>query len=285
MMKPSPLSGIQVISLAVNLPGPAAAARLFQLGASVTKIEPPGGDPLALWFPEWYRTLTSGQQVLRLNLKQSDELKHLEEMLAEADLLLTSMRLSALGRLGLDWETLTGRFPQLCQVAIVGYPPPEDEHAGHDLLYQARLGLVDPPRMPRTLLADLAGAERAVYTALSLLLGRQRGQGAGFAVVSLVEAAELFAQPLQYGATASGGLLGGGLPRYRLYRALEGWIAVAALEEHFWQRLTLELGLIPAEAQAEDLQPVFLTKPASDWDAWARERDIPLLAIHDWEHS
>jgi alpha-methylacyl-CoA racemase len=281
VMKPLPLSNIQVINLSVNLPGPSAAARLAQLGASVTKIEPPSGDPLALWFPEWYHFLTNGQQVIQLNLKLSDDLKQLEEKLAEADLLLTSMRLSALHRLSLDWETLSGRFPQLCQVAIVGYPPPDDERAGHDLIYQAGLGLVDPPTIPRTLLADLAGAERAVYTALALLLGRQRGQGSGFAVVSLVEAAELFAQPLQYGATAPGGLLGGGLPRYRLYRAQQGWIAVAALEEHFWQRLTMELGLVPAEAQAEDLQSVFLTEPASYWDDWARERDIPLLAIQD----
>lgn len=281
MMKPLPLSGIQVISLSVNLPGPAAAARLAQFGSNVTKIEPPGGDPLALWYPKWYQTLTNGQQLMQLNLKQNDDLKHFEEMLAEADLLLTSMRLSALHRLGLDWETLSARFPQLCQVAIVGYPPPEDERAGHDLLYQAGLGLVNPPTMPRTLLADLAGAERAVYTALALLLGRQRGQGRGFAIVSLVEAAELFAQPLQYGATSPDGLLGGGIPRYGLYRAQEGWIAVAALEEHFWQRLIHELGLAPAEAQAKDLQTVFLTKPASYWDSWARDKDIPLLAIPD----
>ncbi len=281
MKKSLPLSGIQIINLSVNLPGPVAAARLVELGANITKIEPPGGDPLALWYPEWYRSLTSGQQVMQLNLKQSDGLKYLEEMLAKADLLLTSMRLSALHRLGLDWETLSKNFPQLCQVAIVGYPPPEDERAGHDLIYQAGLGLVNPPTMPRTLLADLAGAERAVYTALALLLGRLRGQGAGFAVVSLVEAAELFAQPLQYGATSPGGLLGGGLPRYRLYRVRGGWIAVAALEEHFWQKLTLELGLTPADVQAEDLQAVFLTQSASYWDAWARDRDIPLLAIQD----
>ena len=132
MKKSLPLSGIQIISLSVNLPGPAAAARMVELGANVTKIEPPGGDPLALWYPEWYHALTSGQQVMQLNLKQSDELKYLEEMLAKADLLLTSMRLSALRRLGLDWGTLSKNFSQLCQVAIVGYPPPEDERAGHD---------------------------------------------------------------------------------------------------------------------------------------------------------
>jgi len=41
-----PLWGVRVVTLAVNVPGPVAAARLCELGASVTKVEPPGGDPL-----------------------------------------------------------------------------------------------------------------------------------------------------------------------------------------------------------------------------------------------
>ena len=39
------LAGINVVSLAVNLPGPAAARRLCQLGARGCKVEPPTGDP------------------------------------------------------------------------------------------------------------------------------------------------------------------------------------------------------------------------------------------------
>ncbi len=47
-----PLDGVTVVSLAVNLPGPLATARLAQLGADVTKVEPPAGDPLAVGAPE-----------------------------------------------------------------------------------------------------------------------------------------------------------------------------------------------------------------------------------------
>ncbi|MCX7669717.1 MAG: CoA transferase, partial [Anaerolineae bacterium] len=42
-----PLRGIRVVSLAVNLPGPLTAARYTELGAQVTKVVPPTGDPLA----------------------------------------------------------------------------------------------------------------------------------------------------------------------------------------------------------------------------------------------
>ncbi len=37
------LDDVRVVSLAINLPGPLAAARLAEFGASVTKIEPPSG--------------------------------------------------------------------------------------------------------------------------------------------------------------------------------------------------------------------------------------------------
>ena len=72
----SPLDGIGVLTLAINLPGPVAVARLRRLGAAVVKIEPPGGDPLAHVLPRWYELLHEGQTVLPLDLK-GDDLKRL----------------------------------------------------------------------------------------------------------------------------------------------------------------------------------------------------------------
>ena len=124
------LDGMRAVSLAVNVPGPTAAARLAALGASVTKIEPPGGDPLAAAHPCWYDELRSGQRVLTLDLKQAADQAILDELLEPADLLLTSSRPAALARLGLAWPALHARFPRLCQVAIVGYPAPDQDRAG-----------------------------------------------------------------------------------------------------------------------------------------------------------
>ena len=47
MSKDSTLRGVRVVSLALNLPGPAALMRLAQMGASCTKVNPPQGDPMA----------------------------------------------------------------------------------------------------------------------------------------------------------------------------------------------------------------------------------------------
>src|SRR5699024_10875428 len=73
----TPLNGITVLTLAVNLPGPLAAARLTQLGARVIKVEPPNGDPLESAVAEYYRELTEGQEIRRVDLKTADGAKEL----------------------------------------------------------------------------------------------------------------------------------------------------------------------------------------------------------------
>jgi len=145
----------------------------------------------------------------------------------------------ALERLGLGWTILSRRFPHLLQVAIIGHHPPDDHIPGHDLTYQASLGLVDPPKLPKILLADLAGAERTVSTALSLILGWKQGQKERsaaaldrIAYVSLADAASTFAIPPKYGLTGPNNLLGGLLPAYNINKKWkDGWLAVGAIED------------------------------------------------------
>lgn len=109
------------------------------------------------------------------------------------------------------------------------------ETPGHGLTYVAQAGLIDPaqPAMPRTLLADVLGGQRAYAAALALLLGRERGSSEREQVVGLGDAAQMAAGPLRYGLTAPGGLLSGASPTYRLYATAHGTVAVAALESHF----------------------------------------------------
>ena len=95
--------------------------------------------------------------------------------------------------------------------------------------------------------------------------------------VSLAAAARACARPLRYGLTGSEGVLGGRFPGYNLYEAREGWVALAALEPHFLARLQNALGL--AVIRREALAEAFLTRPAADWECWAAERDIPLVAV------
>jgi crotonobetainyl-CoA:carnitine CoA-transferase CaiB-like acyl-CoA transferase len=270
-----PLDGMRVLNLALNLPGPAAARRLHALGAEVIKLEPPAGDPMKRYQGAWYRDMAAGHAVVRIDLKTDEGRGCLHELLARADLLITATRPAALERLSLDWPSLRESYPRLCQVAIVGYPAPRENEAGHDLTYQASLGLLAPPHMPRTLLADMAGAEQTVSAALALLLARERGKGGGYAEVALSEAAASMAEPLRYRTTSPGALLGGGLPEYNVYRTSDGWVAVAALEPHFKERLEGAL----AVRSREEYQTAFLTRSAAEWEAWGQELDVPIVAV------
>ena len=123
----------------------------------------------------------------------------------------------------------------------------------------------------------MTGAERAVTTALALVLARDRGRPARAAHAPLAHEGAWLAQPLAYGLTARGALLGGGAAGYNVYAAKDGWIAVAALEPHFARALGEALDILPLDS--ERLARRFATEDARHWEAWARARDIPIAAL------
>ncbi len=90
MAKDSTLRGVRVVSLALNLPGPAALMRLAQMGATCTKVNPPNGDPMAHYTPQGYDTLHKGVKQITCDLKDAKGQQALHALLASTDVLLTS---------------------------------------------------------------------------------------------------------------------------------------------------------------------------------------------------
>jgi alpha-methylacyl-CoA racemase len=271
------LAGYRVVALATYIPGPVAAARLRDLGAAVTKVEPLRGDALEVAAPAWYARLTAGIDVRRLDLRDARAHDELHLLLAQADILVTAMRARSLASLGLDGAAVCARFPRLIHVAIAGEVPPYDDRAGHDLTYQARAGTIDAPRMPRLLVGDMAAAERVVAVALAALLKRERTGEASSATVGITQAAQEFALAYEHGLTRETGELGGALPLYGIYRAADGWIALAALEPHFAARVQSMLGVSALDAAS--LEAAFRSRSAQAWEELAEEHDIPLAAV------
>lgn len=272
------LKNIQVITTALNLPGPLAAKRLVKMGANVIKIEPPSGDPFKHYVKEWYQDLNEGQTIITLDLKTESGQNGLKEYLKESALLITAQRPNALARLGLDWESLNKAFPKLNHLEIVGYPATKANIAGHDLTYQAELGLISLPKMPKTLLADMAAGEEAALKALEMIMAFKDGQNGSKYQLALSESAKYLAQPIKYGLTNSDGLLAGNLAEYNIYETKQGWLALAALELHFQANLKrgLELEII----SKENLAKKFKEKTARDWIIIAKEHDIPLAIVN-----
>ena len=290
-----PLRGVRVLSLALNLPGPAALMRLKAMGATCLKAEPPGpkgapagtsGDPMGQYNPTAYATLHAGIRVLSIDLKTDKGQARLHKELARTDLLLTSFRPSALAKLGLSWKALHKAYPALSVVAIVGAPGARAEEPGHDLTYLAHAGLVTGLDLPATLFADMGGALMACEAALKALLAQKtRGQGS-FQEVALSDAAAWLALPRDWGLTLPSGSVGGAHAGYRVYPCQDGRVAVAALEPHFAASLCAAAGVAMADLRTMFRPEVhtaiarFLaSQTRQQLDQLAAARDIPLHTL------
>jgi len=282
-----PLTGVRVLSLALNLPGPAALLRCRQLGADCMKLEPPGGDPMAHYNKAAYAALHQGVAVHAADLKTEAGQAQLHAELEKTDVLLTSFRPSALGKLKLDWATLHARHPALSQVAIIGAPGARAEEPGHDLTYVAESGLVTGTELPPTLYADMGGALFAAEAVLQATLHARSAAGAQgvFLEVALNASADWLALPRTWGLTRPEGAVGGAHAGYRVYPCADGRVAVAALEPHFADRLCEAAGVASrdmfAASTRESIAAWLLTRSRAELDAMARERDVPLLTLAD----
>lgn len=291
---PRPLAQVRVLSLALNLPGPAALMRCRRMGAQCTKVEPPSGDPMRHYNPAAYEELHEGVKVVVADLKADEGQAAVHRELARTDVLLTSFRPSAMRKLGLDWTTLHTRYPSLCQVAIVGGPGDAAEVPGHDLTYLAENGLVPGTDLPATLFADMAGSLMAGEAVLqAALLQAERYAGSGdvhpqgrYFEVALSDAAAYLALPRHWGLTQPSGAVGGAHAGYRVYPCKDGRVAVAALEPHFARSLCEAAGI-----EGGDLKAMFTPaahaaiaaflagRTRAELDALAAQRDLPLHTL------
>ena len=287
----SPLRGVRVLSLALNLPGPAALMRLKTMGATCVKAEPPAkggasGDPMGAYNPGAYGDLHAGVKVVRMDLKTERGQAALHKELARTDVLLTSFRPSALTKLGLEWKALHKRYPALSVVAIVGAPGERAEEPGHDLTYLAEAGLVTGLELPATLFADMGGALMASEAALKAVLQQRMAGKSSFQEIALSDAANWLALPRTWGLTQPRGAVGGAHAGYRVYPCKGGRVAVAALEPHFAAALCAAAGvevqgldsLFKPETHAA-IAAFLASKTRKQLEQLAAAKDIPLHTL------
>ena len=281
-----PLRGIRILSLALNLPGPAALMRLHAMGATCTKLEPPAGDPMRQYNPAVHAALHAGVKLVSADLRDAAGQAVIARLLKRTDVLLTSFRPSGLARLGLDWKTLHAAWPGLSQVAIVGSRGARAEEPGHDLTYMAEMGLVDGMDLPPSLFADMGGSLMASEAVLKAVLLKQRSGRGAYVEVALAGAAQYLGLPRTWGMTARGQLLGGAHAGYRIYPCKDGRVSVAALEPHFAAALCRAAG-VSASGRNTMMAPgahaavasFFLERSCGELTALGAAEDIPLFAL------
>jgi len=285
-----PLAGISVVDLTRYLPGPFASRELMRLGARVTRLLPPGGDPLQELAPAWHEALNTGKESVEVDLKAEPERGH--TLCAEADVLLESFRPGVVQRLGIGPANLP---ETVVYCSFTGFGP-DDLTAGHDLNYQGWAGLLHDtaPAMPPAQIADLGSALRAVAQITAALLERERtGRGARIVISLTGTAHELAAHRL--GGEPFPRLLTGGLACYRIYATADGrHLTVAALEPRFFQRLCELLGRPElAERQyaqeqeplADELAELVAAKPLATWLELFAGEDVSVGPVSSLEEA
>ena len=128
-----PLSGIRVIELADYVSGPVCARILADMGAEVIKIERNTGNvwrATAKVSCSWkftneenpgYDINNTGKKHIVLNLKTPEGIEACHRLLEKADVFVTNMRVQALQRIGLDYESLKEKYPSLIYAIGLGY--------------------------------------------------------------------------------------------------------------------------------------------------------------------
>lgn len=296
----APLAGTVVVDASRHLPGPLAGRLLADLGARVIKVEEPSqGDPVRSAPPvregvgSLAAILLSGLESIALDLKQPGGREVLDRLLSRADVLLESFRPGTLARLGFSPDELRTQYPRLvvCSVSGWGQTGPYASRAGHDLTYQALAGtLASTATMPAVPVADLLGAWSAVTSILAALLERE-GTGQGRHIDAALFDAAAHANVVGWAMEAGGRKavgqrlpLTGALPCYNLYRTADrGFVALAALEPHFWQRFCRAVGredllsrqYSSSEQVRRTMEDLFRTRTRGEWMALLGREDIP----------
>lgn len=306
-----PLAGLRVVELGQYISGPYAGKTLADLGAEVTKVESPDGDPMRRWegtgggYSPQFAAYNRNKHGVVLDLKSADGRDRLMALVREADVLIENFRPGVTRRLGFDFETVNRVNPRLVYCSITGFGPdgPYSRRPAYDTVISAVGGMysqVVPSDALRPLgpaFSDLLAGQSAAQGVLAALHARSRtGRG------ELVEVSMLGALVDFLTESASTYLLSGALsgPDSRPRRAQayacvgsdgKAFVIHMSVPEKFWAGLLEvlrrpDLATDPRFATREgrvnnydELDVVIKSetssRPREHWMARLAEHDIP----------
>lgn len=317
-MAPSgPLVGIRIVEFAGLGPVPFAGMLLAEAGADVIRIcGPSTSEDLAQGA---YKGLERNRPSLTADLKSEQGRALALNICEAADALIEGYRPGTMERMGLGPETLQPRNPSLVYGRVTGYGQtgPLANKAGHDVNYLAVSGVLaamaregERPLFPMNLVGNFgAGGMMAAYAVVcAVLAARRTGTGQVIDVAMSDGAAKLATfiysaiNAGQWNLRAGTNILDSGAPFYEVYETADNrFIAVGAIEPHFYAELIAVLGLSPEEAPQwrrerwpelkSRFAEVFATRTRDEWCALAATGDacitpvLDLLEAPGYEHN
>ena len=314
------LTGIKVVDLSQFLPGPMLTGMMADQGATVVKVEPPGGDPARAMGPFidgvsiWFANLNRGKTSVTLDLKSDAGRDALWALLADADVMVEGFRPGVIARLGFGAAAVRARYPRLVYASIsaFGQSGPLANHPAHDIGVQALGGALSvndgpdgTPVVPGVPSADMAAGLTGLAAVLMALLARERtGQGDSVDI-------SMLGSLLPWSAHIAGSALAGGpapdsatqrslggAAFYNVYTCRDGrQIVLAGREAKFVANLLTALGrpdliplgdLPPGAAQAPlrtFLTATFRTRDRDEWVAWFATLDVAFAPVLDFAEA
>jgi crotonobetainyl-CoA:carnitine CoA-transferase CaiB-like acyl-CoA transferase len=191
-----PLKGLRVADFSQLVQGPSATQLLGDMGADIVKIEPRAGE----WSRGWsigdtfingeslsYLAFNRAKRSITLDLKAEEGKEIARRIIKSSDVLIENFRPGVMDRLGLGYEALSAKQPELIYCASSGWGQdgPYEARPGQDLLAQSIAGVLmlngtadDPPVPVGIGLADLTAGLHIVIAVLMALYERSRsGKG------------------------------------------------------------------------------------------------------------
>jgi len=312
-----PLKGITVLDLTRVLSGPYCTMLLADMGARVIKIEQPGkGDDTRAWGPPfldgesaYFLSINRNKESVTVDFKHPDGRALVERLIAKCDVLVENFRPGTLGKVGLDYPSLSARYPRLvyCSVSGFGQTGPRRDEPGYDAVMQAEGGLMSitgapdgPPYRLGVAIADIVSGMFAAYGISMALFARERtGQGQEVDVAMLDAVAAL----LTYQAGnffASGRVparLGNRHPSivpYETFAASDGDFVLAVGNDALWAKFCAAAGLDTGGRFAtnrervtgyDELRPLIAARLATEtrqhWIARLAAAGVPCGSVRD----
>ncbi len=261
-----PLAGLVVVEIGHSVAAPFAGQVLGDLGATVLKVEnPDGGDDTRSWGPPFwngvactFQAFNRNKHSLAIDLKDGAQRGTLRQfILDKADIVFQNMRPGLIGKLGLDGPSLRRDNPRIiyCNLHAFGARGPLMERPGYDPLMQAFGGIMsitgEEGRPPVRVGPPLVDAGAGMWAGIGILsaLRRRTESGEGCEIdTSLFETSLswMHSQIAAYVATGNvPGRRGSENPTltpYKVFKASDDYVMIAAGNDNLFRRLALALG-------------------------------------------
>jgi CoA:oxalate CoA-transferase len=287
-----PLSGMHVLDLSQQLPGPYCTLLLASLGATVTKVEPPAGDTARAVDPDMFQRVNRGKRSLRLDLKDPSAQEELRGLVQKADVFLEGFRPGVTARLGCDFERLSAINPALvyCSISGFGQTGPLASQPTHDLSLQAIAGALSPSAQIDTVGVPWVDLGVATTAAL-LIVSHWRAAQAVHLDLAMLDVASAWAGIKPTAVFRHE-------PTYGTFHSSDSVpFVLALLEDDMWSRLCQAIGLeqwaaeqslqsyharVDRAAVVRDRVGAELARrTAAELTALAEQHDLPLDRVGD----